>query len=75
MLVSGLEVEGLPENWQPINLIVVIECIDLSEENESGSAMHRLAVRSSADLTLWSAIGMLEATAADLKAQFTKETL
>ncbi len=71
--VFGLEVDDLPAGWQPVNAIIITECIDLSDEADSGSAMHRLSTRSTPDLTVWSAIGMLEAAAADLKKQYVKK--
>lgn len=73
MIAFGLEVDDLPEGWQPINVIAITECIDLSDESDSGPGMHRLSTRSSSDLNVWSAIGMLEAAATDLKKQYVEK--
>jgi hypothetical protein len=70
--INGLAVEDLPDGWQPLNVIAITECVDLSDDR-AGAAMHRLSTRSTDGLTVWAAIGMLEAAAADLKQQYVEK--
>lgn len=70
ILFDNLEVEDLPEGWRPVNALVITECIDLTDPSEDVPGAKRLSTRSTDDLDVWTAIGMLEAVAADLKAQY-----
>jgi hypothetical protein len=69
--VFGLEVEELPDHWQPVEVLVIVECLDLSSE-EGGPAGTQLSTRASRGMVLWKALGMAEAASADLKQQYTE---
>lgn len=70
MSVYGLDTGDLPEAWRPLNAIAIVECLDLDDNSPDLPGAKRLCVRSTDDLDAWTAIGMLEAVAADLKSQY-----
>lgn len=56
--IYGIEVGELPEGWQAMRVIVVVECFDNTDDRD-GANPFRLISRSSPDLQIWTAIGMM----------------
>lgn len=58
--VMGMMVSELPEGWQPLNVIMVIECLKLHEEQIApGRFPYGLVCRATEGLSLWNAEGMV----------------
>lgn len=68
--VYGLQFGDLPEGWTPLRALIIIECIDLTDESPDEAGRKRLSIRHSDDLDAWTAVGLVECAAADLKKQF-----
>jgi len=56
--VFGVEVDGLPEGWQPVEVLVIVKCL-LPEGEGMGS--YALAQRYSDGLQPWDVAGLLRA--------------
>ncbi len=59
--VYGVEVDELPENWTPLEVVVLVKCL-----NEDGD--DAVANRISAGLSAWEALAMLGVEAARTQA-------
>lgn len=49
----GIDVESLPEGWQPLEVVCIVKCFD-------GDGDVRLASRYSPGLNGWEALGMMD---------------
>lgn len=49
----GVEVEALPEGWQPLEVVCVVKCLD-------AEGVVRLCSRYSSGLSGWEALGMMD---------------
>ena len=69
-MLYDLDLGELPEGWRALNAIAVIECIDLDDDSPDIPGAKRISIRSTDDLDVWTAIGMLRGALADLEQQF-----
>lgn len=59
--VMGMHVKPIPDNWQPLNVIMVIECLKMGvEEIIPGRYPYGLVCRATEGLALWTAEGMVD---------------
>jgi hypothetical protein len=67
--VFGMPIADLPSDWQPVQAVMVVECMD-PDTAVSGAAAMRLSIRVTDTTTIWTAIGMLRSALVDLEQQF-----
>ena len=68
--VFGIEVPGLPEDIQPIELIVIVKGLR-TDKGAEGEFPYCLASRISNGLSTWEAVGMAEWAKANALKQLT----
>ena len=65
VLIHGLDVDDIPEGWQAIRCLVIVECVDFSDPDVTLSESKRVVIRTTDDLDSWTAIGLLRVAEAD----------